>query len=376
MNNALVLIVDDVDENLFLLDRILTSRNYRTAMASGGKQALEFINEEPPDLILLDIMMPDMDGFEVCRLLKEDPQNRDIPVIFLTGKTASEDIIQGLELGAADYITKPFRHAELLLRVKTQVDLQLGRKELQRKNRDLRQMNASKDKLVSIISHDLKSPFQGLMGLTEILHREAYTISRDDIHEFTEKINESARYLVDLLGNLLDWYMLERTLKSYSPGRIILEELVRKTLSLFSATLTSKSINVHNRLTGSEVIWADSKMIETIIRNLVSNAVKFTPENGEIRITAEERDKEVILSITDTGIGMSEEIRQSLFQIDTTATRPGTHQEKGTGLGLIICKQLAEANNGTLRINSKPDEGTTVSIIFPVGSKSGQDPPE
>lgn len=366
MNNGLVLIVDDVTKNLQLMGTILRNKGYDIALATSGMDALETLKDTQPDLILLDIMMPEMDGFEVCNKLKQNERFRDIPVIFLTGKSATDDIVKGLKAGAADYVTKPFNTAELLLRVKTQIALKKSKDQLLEKNRELQQLNAAKDKFFSIISHDLKSPFQGLIGLTELLHEDINSMGKDDIHEFAKMIHESARNLLNLLENLLEWAVLEQNKQHCEPEKTDLANVIEKSIKLFHANITAKNITLNNTVEKPLLAWVDKNMIDTVIRNLLSNAIKYTPEDGQIELTADRNETGIILSISDSGIGMNEKTRKQLFRIGETTSQPGTNNEKGTGLGLLICEELVHKNNGFIDVKSAPGKGSTFTITLPV----------
>ena len=192
----LILIVDDIPKNLQVLSSILSFEGYQISFASSGSQALNIIETSLPDLILLDIMMPIMDGYEVCKILKSNPRTKDIPIIFLTGKVEAEDIVHGLKIGAVDYITKPFNSAELLSRVHTHIELKLSRDaivkynyELEESKKQLLELNASKDKFFSIIAHDLRSPFTGFIGLSQLLSEEYDSINKEELSKIGSSMN-------------------------------------------------------------------------------------------------------------------------------------------------------------------------------------------
>lgn len=344
---------------------LLRREGYETSLAGNGQEALKILDKASPDTILMDIMMPEMDGYEACQAIKADEQLCDIPVLFLTGKSDKEDVVKGLEMGASDYIVKPFNSTEFLLRVKTQVELKKSRDELREKNKELQQLNANKDKFFSIISHDLKSPFQGLLGLTELLKEDIETMSGEDIRQFVTMIHDSAHNLLNLLENLLEWSILESNKKNFKPGSNDLSIIIDKNIQLHSANISRKNITLENRISESVTGWFDYHMIQTVVQNLLSNAIKYTPEGGQITLTGGKEQSQIYLKVSDSGIGMDQETIQSLFQIDKVSSRAGTGNEKGTGLGLIICKELVEKNEGDIKVESVPEKGSVFTVTLP-----------
>jgi len=188
-----VLIVDDIPENLQVLGNILLQKGLDVGFATNGEEALEAIEYSKPDIILLDIMMPGMSGITVCQKLKANPETKDIPVIFITAKAQPEDIIKGFEVGAVDYVTKPFNSGELIARVSIQLELKKSRDLIAKQNQELHELNATKDKFFSIIAHDLRGPFSGLLGLTDLLSQEGETMQTDEIIDLIKKIHQTLK---------------------------------------------------------------------------------------------------------------------------------------------------------------------------------------
>lgn len=375
MQKSLIFIVDDMPKNLQLMEIILQNKGYDVAQASNGREALEKLKKMKPDLILLDIMMPEMDGFETCETIKSDKKLADIPVIFLTGKSDPQDVVNGLKLGAVDYIAKPFNTTELLLRVETQVELKQSRDQLKEKNQELQQLNSSKDKFFSIISHDLKSPFQGLIGLTELLQEDIEEMSKEEILKFSSMIHESSRNLLNLLENLLEWSVLERDKHTFQGQQTDLHPIIEKNIQLFEANAGKKDIILENNISKPIKAWCDRNMIDTVIRNLISNALKYTPVGGKITLEANSDDTHATIRIIDTGVGMDQDTQNSLFQMENMKSQPGTKNEKGTGLGLLICKELIEKNSGDISVESTPGEGSVFSIHLPLNAVDDSNAP-
>jgi two-component system, sensor histidine kinase and response regulator len=365
MHNPLILIVDDIPRNLQVLGNILKNEGYETAVATNGKEALASINKAKPDLILLDIMMPEMDGYEVCSQIKSNPDNKDIAVIFLTGKSDSDEIVKGFSLGASDYITKPFQKSELMARVKTQLEIKAYRDTIEEQNEQLNRHNANKDRLFSIISHDLRSPFQGLLGLTQILHEELDTLERDEIIEYIGMIHQSSSKFYTLLENLLQWTIVERGQIDFNPEPIRILDVITEIIELYSAVSLNKDIRFEIEADDTLHLYTDLNALQTILRNLVSNAIKFSNPGGTVKIQATANGQFTELGIIDAGVGMEPDNAAKIFDIEHMKSRPGTQNEKGSGLGLLITKSLIERGGGTIRLESTPGKGSAFYFTQP-----------
>lgn len=358
-----VLIVDDNKLVRRMLRRHLMKKEYDISEAENGAMALAEIEKTQPDLILLDVMMPGMDGFEVCKRLKQNPATSDIPVIFLTAKTEKDDIITGLELGAVDYVTKPFSNKELLTRVNTHLELKAARDTILLQREELKQANAAKDKFFSIISHDLSNLFYALIGFSSMLTEQLDNLSVEEKENFLQTILQSSEQGYSLLKNLLEWSRAQTGRITSKPTKLALKTLVADNLELSSTNAKAKNITLVSSI--SDTVFADKNMLETVIRNLVSNAIKFTPVNGKVEILSEEKDGEVEISISDTGVGISPKDIEKLFRVDISHTTIGTGEEKGTGLGLILCKEFVEKNGGRIWVESEVGKGSQFHIRLP-----------
>ncbi|MCP4217206.1 MAG: hybrid sensor histidine kinase/response regulator [bacterium] len=360
-----ILIVDDVAKNIQVAANILRDEGYRMAFAQDGKAAMEKINSNDFDLVLLDVMMPGMDGFTVCRELKKNSKTCDIPVIFLTAKTETEDIVHGFEEGAVDYVTKPFNGAELLARVKTHLQLKAARERLNSANNELKALNATKDKFFSIIGHDLKNPIQGLILSAHILQNNFDDLEAEKVKEYIDKFGKSARHIADLLKNLLDWSRSQRGKIQCRPGQVDLHLLIKESIELLDEQAQGKGIRLVCGTSQDTCAFVDYDMLTTVIRNLISNSIKFTPPGGEVYVSAQVDEKRVDLTVSDNGVGIEPRDIENLFRIDTQTSTKGTSGEKGTGLGLILCKEFIEKNNGTIRVESQHGQGSDFIITLP-----------
>ena len=352
------MIVDDVTKNIQLVANFLKQVGYEINYALNGKAALNHVKRADFDLILLDIMMPEMDGFEVCQRLKSNNETKDIPIIFLTAKTDIESITRAFEVGGIDYITKPFNKAELLARVKTHL-------ELQQQKRNLKELNATKDKFFSIIAHDLRSPLNQLLGLSEVLQREIESEHGEDAIKLANLINESAKSGRLLLENLLEWSRSQTGSINFNPELLDLKAITNEVLELNENNAKTKDILIQSKVKEHIHAFADGNMIKTILRNLISNSIKFTNIGGKIILNAKIFKDFVTYSISDNGIGMKEGDLKKLFRIDINPKSIGSSKEKGTGLGLILCKEFIEINNGSIWAKSELGKGSTFYFSLP-----------
>ncbi len=352
-HKPLVLIVDDNSQNIKVFGMILKKHGMNPAAANNGLRALEFVKRKKPDLILLDIMMPEIDGFEVCKRLKQDTEFSDIPIIFLSAKTEKDDVIAGLELGAVDYVTKPFNEKELMTRINTHLELKATKDEL-------KQSNASKDKFFSIIAHDLGNVFNGLIGLSNIL------LEKDvkNVNELMPLVKKSSEKGYNLLKNLLEWSRVQTGRIKSMPIQLDLKSLVYQNISILGSQASSKQVTLFSEIENT-MVFSDEQMLNTVIRNLLSNALKFTPREGMVKISAQKEGKWVDILISDTGIGIRPEDIDKLFRIDESHSTRGTENEEGTGLGLILCKEFIEINGGTIRVESEYGKGSRFYIRLP-----------
>ena len=367
-----VLIVDDIAENIQVLGNILDENDIEFSYATSGKEALEAVAFNKPDLLLLDINMPEMSGFEVCKKLKNDPETKEIPIIFLTARTEQEDIVKGLTIGAVDYVTKPFNPKELLSRVNTHLELNNSRKIINTQNEQLKKVNAemretikTKDKFFSIIAHDLRAPFNTLLGFSEVLLDEYDRRDAEENKEMITHIFNSAVHGFDLLNNLLDWSRSQTGRIEYEPQDFSLTDLISQNILSISDVAYKKNIEVKNELKEQILTYADRRMIDTIVRNLISNAIKFTKSGGEISISAKKGNGVLIISVIDSGVGIKEENISKLFRLEESISTPGTDKEQGTGLGLILCKEFIEKNGGEIWVESEYGKGSKFNFTIP-----------
>lgn len=362
-----VLIIDDTPDNIQVLASILSEKNVSLSYASSGQKALAAIHENLPDLILLDITMPGMDGFQVCKELKSHPKTAEIPVIFLTARVEPEDVLKGFQMGAVDYVTKPFNAQELVSRVYTHLELKHSKDLIKEQNIKLQELNATKDKLFSILSHDLKNVFNNIMFGSDSLAKDIELFQGAQIKDIAKMINESVKRAFALFDNLLEWSRSQTGLLRFEPEYLPIVPLIEETLLLFSQQIEKKQIRIEKVFPPEEsTVYVDFQMIGTVIRNLISNAIKYTGEGGWIRISIRNSESWCHVEVADNGIGISTKEMENLFRIDSQFSKPGTANETGTGIGLILCKEFVEKNKGCITVASQKGKGSTFSFYLPL----------
>jgi len=363
--NPKILIIDDIASNIQVVANLLKKHNYNISYAQSGKAGIERAQQISFDLILLDIMMPEMDGYEVCIKLKQDPKTKDIPVIFLTAKTNEDSLKKGFDSGGVDFISKPFKANELLARVSTHIQLKMVREILSETNINLQKANQDKDKLLSIIAHDLSNPFSVLITFSKLLIDSYEDFSKEDVLTYLKTFYQTSKQGYNLLDNLLKWSKSQTGKMDVEPVTIDLKDIVEENITLLYSQATSKKIILTNHVPEGLIAFADLNMILTVIRNLISNAIKFTNERGTVDISGSSHQNFIEITVKDSGVGIGEEDLEKLFRIDVKHSTTGTANERGTGLGLMLCKEFIERNNGKLLAKSKLNQGSEFTFLLP-----------
>ncbi len=361
-----IFIVDDIMKNLQVIGGILMDESFDIAMATNGIQALNMVKNIMPDLILLDVMMPDMNGYQVCEKLKSDPDVAHIPVIFLTAKSDTEDIIQGFQIGGVDYITKPFKKEELLVRIKTHIDLKFAVDTIKNQNEQLTKLNNEKNEFLGIAAHDLKNPLSAIMGLSELLLRDDMEFSLEEMKEYTGDINTSAIQMFRLVTDLLDVNAIEQGKINLSLDNFPIAMIVEDCYKNYIKRAEDKSIKlVFENQVADANCFADSAKVGQVIDNLVSNAIKFSPQEKNIFISVFDDDEYLIVEVKDEGPGISSEDQKKMFtKFQKLSARP-TGNENSTGLGLSIVKRLVEEMKGKIEVISELGKGASFRLYMP-----------
>jgi len=359
-----VLFVDDTPDNLELLGFALKKKPIIMLTATSGKECLEIAEREQPDVIVLDIQMPEMDGFETLRRLRANHKTEKIPVIFLTAsKRDPQSISEGILLGAEEYLTKPIDVDELLARVRSIYRVSLMERELEK----------VKARFMAMLVHDLRSPLAAIRASVEDLvshYTENATVDKDSVVVLHTILN-STTSILNIVNDLLD-------LSKYQAGQIQLDkkiltihEVVEGSLNMIGLQFKRKDIELHFEFDPDlPKIYADQAKLEQVMNNLLSNAHKFTPSEGKVTIRATmdttQPTPRMLVSVQDTGIGIPPEELPILFDHFRQASTAKRTAEKGTGLGLAICKLIVQAHGGTIGVKSEVNKGTEVYFTLPV----------
>jgi two-component system sensor histidine kinase/response regulator len=361
-----ILIVDDVVSNVLLLKILLANEKFQVCTASNGNMCIEMAKSEHPDLILLDVMMPDLNGFDTAVILKKDPETLDIPIIFLTALNNPSDLVKGFQVGANDFLTKPFNKEELVMRVMHQIQLVAAKRIIVRQNEELRRTISNRDKMYSVIAHDLRSPMASIrMVLNLAVNVVSPDVVGEEIFGLLDKANRESEETHDLLDNLLKWTKSQTGRLNVVYQDIDLDDIVPGVVDIFKMIAEMKKINLAYLPADEKLtVHADNDMIKTIIRNFLSNAVKFTPEGKSIEVFYKREGDFARVSVRDHGVGIAPERVESIFH--TGETTYGTGGEEGSGLGLQLCQDFARKNGGDARVESTLGEGSTFSFTIPL----------
>lgn len=362
VDQPLLLAVDDQPENLRVLGSSLAKRNLNIAFATSGNEALEWLETNTPDIILLDVNMPGMDGFECCRQLKTRPELEHVPVIFLTARVESEDIQAGFSAGAVDYVTKPFLAAELLARVDTHLKIQEQRRIQEWQVKRL-------NELIGIIAHDIRGPVSSVRCLAQMLLEEFPNQIDEDIetssHDLYRIISQSCERTISALNGLLNTKMTlngEFSVRSEYITMANVFDIVRQ--RNYGQSL-NKSILL-NFQGSQKTVYADEKLLTEAIDNLVSNAIKYSDPDTTVQIEAiTDCSDRVLIRVSDEGPGFAEEDYPRLFKKYERLSAGPTGGESSFGLGLSLVKDIIGALKGDVKLVSKPGESAVFELTLP-----------
>ncbi len=359
-----ILIVDDIKTNILLLQTMLKRADYGVITALNGEEAIAKAKSDAPDLILLDVMMPGMNGFETSKKLKEDAATKEIPIIFVTALSDPKNIVEGFEHGGNDYVSKPFNMAEIMTRIRHQLELVI----ILRQNEALQRAIHDRDELYSVIAHDLRSPLGSMkMSLDMLVDCVEQEQVGEDMYGLLVSTNKTADELFTLLDNLLKWTKTNlgrlNVVKQHFDFSEMIAGVVENMMAL--ARMSNIEMTLNDSVAGKAEVYADIDMLKTIVRNLITNAIKFSYENGTIVVDVSSDGRTVVCEVKDTGIGLSPEKLEALRNA-ASFTSEGVRKEQGSGLGLQLCRNFVEKNGGEMWIDSVQGKGSSFYFSIPL----------
>ena len=394
-----ILLVDDNENNLLSMEVALEKQNYNFFRANSGREALRvLLHEEDFTLILLDVKMPIMDGYETAELIYQRDKLKQIPIIFITAHDYEEAaMFKGYKAGAVDFIRKPFNpeilrskvavFAELyrknrLLR-KQEEKLQLINADLMQLNQDLEQrvlertlalesmnqelqaLNLSKDKFLSVMSHDLRNPLTALLASSGKLSEEPENLSPGQVKQLAQIIHRTSNKLLNQLNEVIDWAKKQSQKTSFYPEKVQLAAGIEEALELLKGNALQKKIRLQNHIPVDIEVMADALMLRSIVQNLVTNAIKYTPEGGSVAVNAKRDGQMACIFVEDSGVGMAPEVKERLFSTSRQASQSGTNNEQGSGLGMVLVSDFVNQHGGQIQVESTPGVGTTITFTIP-----------
>lgn len=388
----LILIVDDVSQNLQVLGEMVEREGYKTTFALSGKQALKRVETAHPDLILLDLMMPEMNGVEVCKTLKTNPDLCDIPIVFLTGSNELNNLLQAFNVGAADYITKPFRPEEVMVRIKTQLNNQMLKKKLEEQNKQLKveielrrrveeqlqqakesaeSANRIKSIFLSNMSHELRTPLNAIFGFAQLM--QVGSNLTPDQQKNLNIIRKSGEHLLNLINDVLNLSKIEAGRITVNQTDFDLIEMLWEMEEMFRLKANEKCLDLELVLESDvpRLIVSDRTKLRQVLINLIGNAIKFTNEGGvSLRVRSiigngEDTNYLLHFEVEDTGVGIASDELNNIFQ-PFVQSEAGFAAPEGTGLGLTISRKYIQLLGGDISVKSQLGWGTTFQFQIPV----------
>lgn len=421
-SNMNVLIVEDSPTQAILLKEALERHHLKAHIAKDGYEALQELQKSLPDIVISDIEMPRLNGYDVCKHIKSDETLKTIPVILLTNLTNSMDVIKGIECGADSFLTKPFeinfllstihdvlenrklhktsdqekktsfyfsgqRHflqvnqvqiMDLLLSTysnavqknneleKAYRNLNLIHEELEKKNDELNDLNIQKNQFIGMAAHDLRNPLTVIKGYSDLLLTRLNDKVDADSLRILERIQSSSSFMLRLINDMLDISVIESGTVSLHKSDVKMADLIHESIILHQSGAEKKNVKlIFNCKNSGLIVHCDANKMSQILNNLISNAIKFSNENGIVEVSLESNDNDILLSVKDSGVGISPEMKEQLFQPFAKSHAQGTHGEKGTGLGLAIVQKIIEEHKGKIWFKSDSGKGTTFFVSIP-----------
>ena len=362
-----ILSVDDDRINLRIIGGILRHEGYEIAEAMSGEQALEVYAEFQPNLVLLDVMMPGIDGFATCRTLKTSYGDKCAPVIFVTAKSEADDVVMGFEAGGVDYLTKPFRPKEVVARIRTHLSNQQLVEQQKLLVEQLSKANAAKDRFLGMCAHDLRNPLSSIRGLAELMVEDAIGPLSSEQREIVQTIHGASQSMLQLVNELLDVATIEAGHLKLAKEPTSVAEIVERSVHLSNIEAAKKGTRIEIvRIGADPMVSVDRNKIRQVVDNLISNAVKYSPRGSVVTVLIQSDGAWAGFAVRDSGPGIPESERHKLFKDYGRLSAVPTGGEKSTGLGLAISRKIVEAHDGTIGVENIPGRGAEFVVRLPL----------
>jgi signal transduction histidine kinase len=370
MNIPKILIVDDEEKNIKLLKGILYSQNYKFYEALNGEEALALVYNIGPDLILLDVMMPGISGFEVCQNLKQDEKTKSIPIVMVTALREKEHRLKALESGADDFLSKPVDNTEVVIRVRSLLRIKSYHDEIAAKNDHLLELEKIKDGLIHMIIHDLRNPLWAVLGYLELLLLDKQQFNQNQTKHLESSIG-CCQELKEMVDSLLDIYKMEEGQMKLNIEKADLEELIDASIQPFLIQATKKQIALSYDHSDRKLsIQVDPRIVKRVLANLINNAIRHTPSGGKIKIAtgSYQNNGNLYVEVKDTGNGIAPAYHQKIFdKFEQVKLQKSGISVGSSGLGLAFCKLAVEAHGGRIWVESKGEgKGADFQFTLPV----------
>ena len=358
-----LLVVDDNEINLEMLSSYLSRAGYRVLVAADGESALEQASIARPDLVLMDVLLPGMNGFDAARALHRQKETATTPVIFLTALSRTADKMEGFRAGGVDYLTKPLQFDEVIARVRVHLELRELQDEVERRNALLEDQDVRRNQMLSLIAHDIHAPLAELhRGLEHLGTLDPNELLFEQIRG--ELADRSGR-IVDFLASLLEWGKIQVRSDVLDTQEFALADAVSAVEAMLHGRLSAKDIVIQKDVPRDLAVALNRTAVEMVLNNILSNAIKFSPRGTDIGLNAGVSAGLVNLVIWDRGVGMDQDTVDRLFTNGGRVQRPGTEGEKGSGLGILLTRDLVTRLGGSLSVDSEPGAGTRVTVSLP-----------